>query len=80
MQRRNFLLGNYTLACFADTIPQRKDWERIAPRKGAKTSDSEPHLAVVELETDLLVAGGGLDFARRMRLTRTSSARRSPRL
>ena len=60
MRRRNFLLSGYALSCLADTVPQRKEWNRIAPRKGAKASDAEPHLTAVEVETDLLVAGGGL--------------------
>ncbi len=68
MHRRNFLLGSYSLACFADTAPPRKDWQRIAPKAGAKqlgsettdTSGTNSHMATVDIETDLLVAGGGL--------------------
>jgi hypothetical protein len=60
MNRRDFLggLGPYSLVVLAD-VPQR-DFERIAPRKGAGRLRGEPHMTLVDLECDLLVAGGGM--------------------
>jgi hypothetical protein len=41
--------------------PDRPAFDRIAPPKpGRQRVGSEPHMTLVELETDLLVAGGGL--------------------
>ena len=59
MQRREFLgFGPYSLMVFAGDVEVR-DFGRIAPA-GAGGFAAEPHMALVELETDVLVAGGGL--------------------
>lgn len=76
MKRRDFLsavgLGSYSLVVLADdaqplatagtpTDELRRDFERIAPRGGARqAAPDEPHLALVKLDCDLLVAGGGM--------------------
>ena len=50
----------YVLAPAASASPLR-DWERIAPKKPRLGAvPQEPHMATVDLECDLLVAGGGL--------------------
>ena len=73
MKRRDFLsdLGGYSLAVFAGPFqaaqaPQlpagvtRRDFETIAPAKKPKGLSNEPNMALVNLDTDVLVAGGGL--------------------
>ena len=68
MNRRDFFsnvgLGGYSLIVLADgadaqTAPPRPDFDRIAP-VNAPYAPSEPHMRLVNLETDVLVAGGGL--------------------
>ena len=68
MNRRDFFssfgLGGYSLIVLADsapaqTPPPRPDFDRIAPLN-APFAPSEPHMRQVNLETDVLVAGGGL--------------------
>ncbi|MCU1259350.1 MAG: hypothetical protein JWO80_2235 [Bryobacterales bacterium] len=75
MNRRSFLsttgLSTYSLAVFANNaladqtsapatlLPPRPDFDRIAPA-GALLSGIEKHMHTVDLETDVLVAGGGL--------------------
>jgi hypothetical protein len=59
MDRRDFLgFGPYSLIVFAGDIGAR-DFNRIAPQ-GAGGFTAEPHMALVELQTDVLVAGGGM--------------------
>ena len=73
MNRRNFLnnlsFGGYSLAVVADVqsanaqTPQftRPDFGKIAPpRATLAASLSEPHMRLIDLSTDILVAGGGL--------------------
>ena len=76
MQRRDFLggigLGGYSLAVLADAAqaqtpaPARPDFERVAPSNPASAANPsgpyspEPHMRLVDLDTDVLVAGGGL--------------------
>ncbi len=69
MQRRDFLsdLSGYSVIVLAgasrgSTPPQTlPDFERIAPQSGArKPLAGEPHMRLVDLEADLLVAGGGM--------------------
>jgi hypothetical protein len=65
MRRRDLLAAGYSLVVLADRLPAQtpgqKDWERIAPKKPRKgVVAHEPHMATVDLECDLLVAGGGL--------------------
>ncbi|HEY2016489.1 MAG TPA: FAD-dependent oxidoreductase [Bryobacteraceae bacterium] len=73
MNRRDFFtrfgLGSYSLIVLADGAdaqsptqqapPPHPDFDRIAP-PGARFAPSEPHMRLVNLETDVLVAGGGL--------------------
>jgi hypothetical protein len=62
MRRRDLLAGGYSLYVFAGGLrAQRlpKDWERIAPKR-RRAGAHEPHMATVDLDCDLLVAGGGL--------------------
>jgi hypothetical protein len=72
MRRRdlfNQLAGGYSLTVLAGSLPAaqdpapadriRRDMDRIAG-PSARPSPREPHMRRVELETDLLVAGGGL--------------------
>ena len=76
MRRRDFMtslgIGTYSLAVFADQLPPagapapsmdrvRRQMDLIAPpqaRRGA--IGAEPNMKLVELDCDLLVAGGGL--------------------
>lgn len=74
MRRRDWLtgfgLGPYALAVFADQLPPRPEPQAadigealqiLAPaaiRPGG--IPAEPHMRLVELQTDVLVAGGGL--------------------
>lgn len=69
MRRRDFFktvgLAGYSLAVFAgDAVPaddRRGAFERIAPPAGNLPHPAgEPHMALVDLVCDLLVAGGGL--------------------
>jgi len=73
MNRRDLLttlgLGTYALAVRADAADQlapaqlsaiRKEFDRIAPVTARHDFASEPNMTSVDLETDLLVAGGGL--------------------
>jgi hypothetical protein len=71
MNRRDFFqfgLGTYSLIVLADAAatqnpavePPRPDFfDRIAPPQ-AESAPEEPHMHLVHLETDVLVAGGGL--------------------
>lgn len=67
--------SGYSLVVFADQLPQaplpgretmwrefrKPEFERIAPpRPLEKILEDEPHMTLVDLETDVLVAGGGL--------------------
>ncbi len=69
MHRREFLtglgVGGYSLVVLADQLPpaapSRRDFERVAPANAPLgLAGAEPHMRFVELETDVLVAGGGL--------------------
>lgn len=71
MDRRQFLMGGYSLAVLADRLPampaqfsraeMQRQFERVAPPDGRRRfAGAEPHMTLVELETDVLVAGGGL--------------------
>jgi hypothetical protein len=75
VKRRDFLtdlsLGGYSLVVLAGDLSPvsggmsgeqiRREFERIAPTGPAKTRlPNEPHMRLVELETDVLVAGGGM--------------------
>ncbi len=73
MNRRNFFngigIGGYSLAVLADAgqaqtpapAPARPDFTRVAPpNAGPGANLSEPHMRLVDLDTDVLVAGGGL--------------------
>jgi hypothetical protein len=75
MKRRDLLqFGPYSVLIFADQLgaaPQqqtnptdriRKEMDRLAPKPGADrhVAPAEPHMALVDLQTDILVAGGGL--------------------
>ncbi|MBL8238587.1 MAG: FAD-dependent oxidoreductase [Bryobacterales bacterium] len=71
MDRRDFWLSGYSLLVNAAALPAaqitpsqgaiRREFDKIAPPEGArKMAGAEPHMTLVELETDLLVAGGGL--------------------
>ncbi len=71
--RRRDLLTSYSLVVLADALPpleaqtvtpqMQRDFDRIAPPgKNPQNAASlnEPHMALVNLQCDLLVAGGGL--------------------
>ncbi len=76
MKRRDFMagfaMGPYSIIVLADQIPPapapprsmdeiRKQIDRLTPPKtGARRASAEPNMAQVDLETDFLVAGGGL--------------------
>jgi hypothetical protein len=76
MQRRDFLaslgFSGYSLIVLADgesaveaaevsTEQMRKEFAKLAPPDGARQSaPHEPHMAQVDLECDLFVAGGGM--------------------
>ncbi len=75
MKRRDFLsassLAPYSLIVLADQmdaapfvpqdVPQAADFDNIVPKKPlGQILAEEPHMTLVDLETDLLVAGGGL--------------------
>jgi len=68
VNRRDFFsrfgLGGYSLIVLAEAAdaqapPPRPDFDRIAPLN-APFAPAEPHMRQVNLETDVLVAGGGL--------------------
>ncbi len=69
MNRRDFFtrcgLGGYSLIVLADDLQGQTaplahpDFDRVAPAN-APFARAEPHMRQVELETDVLVAGGGL--------------------
>ncbi len=69
MNRRDFFtrcgLGGYSLIVLADDAqsqtapPAHPDFERVAPLD-APFARSEPHMRQVDLDADVLVAGGGL--------------------
>ena len=69
MNRRDFFtrcgLGGYSLIVLADDAwsqaapPPHPDFDRVAP-VDAPFARSEPHMRLVDLDTDVLVAGGGL--------------------
>ena len=73
MERRDFLgalpFTGYSLVVLADQIPPapasvediRRREDRLVPAKAlGSTFAGEPHMTLVDLETDFLVAGGGL--------------------
>ena len=71
MKRRDFLAGiptGYSLTMLAggDSVlaadrPARPDFDRIAPPENLlHMAREERHMGLVELETDVLVAGGGI--------------------
>lgn len=75
MKRRDFLaslpVGGYSLFVLADdTQPlagaelanrdMRREFERIAPTGKRQAAPHEPHMSLVELDCDVLVAGGGM--------------------
>jgi hypothetical protein len=75
MKRRDVLstlAGGYSLVVLADRLPAaqqaapaisdriRRDMDRLAPAAGAGGPAAEPHMKLVDLNTDVLVAGGGL--------------------
>ena len=73
MRRRDLLTygaGGYSLVVLADRIlaqtpepaykPTQADFDRIAPPGGKRRTASERHMTLVDLETDVFVAGGGL--------------------
>src|SRR5437870_4215150 len=68
MNRRDFCggigWGGYSLMVMAgeaEAQTARPDFDHIAPpNAGLATSLAEPHMRLVDLETDVLVAGGGL--------------------
>ncbi|MCC6362100.1 MAG: FAD-dependent oxidoreductase [Bryobacterales bacterium] len=73
MDRRDFLaglgFGGYSLVVDAQSLEPApvkpagaqwgRDFDQIAPRQ-RRYEEAEPHLARVDLDTDILVAGGGL--------------------
>ena len=68
MNRRDFFtkagLGSYSLIVLADAAdaqnaPPHPDFDRIAPPQ-TSPAPAEPHMRLVNLDTDVLVAGGGL--------------------
>src|SRR5438045_4895158 len=69
--RRRDLITNFSLVVLADQLPpataqsitphMQRDFERIAPaNKQQAGSMSEPHMALVNLECDVFIAGGGV--------------------
>ncbi len=76
MRRRDFMtgvgMGGYSLLVFADQVPSgrvpipaanriRRDLERLAPASAHRGGvAAEPNMKLVELDCDILVAGGGL--------------------
>ncbi len=63
MRRRDLLnsLSGYSLAVFAGGSVEAQDrFEAIAPHAAGTLPSPEPHMRLVDLDTDVLVAGGGL--------------------
>lgn len=65
MRRRDLLnsLGSYSLAVFAGGAAEGQNqdrFEKIAPHGAGTLPSPEPHMRLVDLDTDVLVAGGGL--------------------
>jgi hypothetical protein len=75
MKRRDFLnsigWGGYSLVFLAGDAPPaaaaelsreqlHREFDRIAPPGVKRTAPHEPHMTLVELEADVLVAGGGV--------------------
>src|SRR5690348_9821415 len=74
MRRRDLLtgfgFGGYSLIVLADQIPPasrgasveqiRAEFDRIAPRDDTRHTPNEPHMALVDLDTDVFIAGGGV--------------------
>ena len=73
MNRRDLLsFGPYSVLIFADQLAAqtqtptindriRKEMDRLSPEGNSKRmAQAEPHMALVDLEADILVAGGGL--------------------
>lgn len=74
MRRRDLLtgfgFGGYSLIVLADQIPPaatpvspdriRSSFDRIAPHDAARPAPDEPHMALVNLDTDVFIAGGGV--------------------
>ncbi len=71
MKRRDFLWGGYSLVVLADQIPPapvtpttvelQAQFDRLSPSSSRRRmAASEAHMILVDLETDLLVAGGGM--------------------
>jgi hypothetical protein len=65
MKRRDLLssLGSYSLAVFAGGAAEAQNpdrFERVAPHASGTLPSPEPHMRLVDLDTDVLVAGGGL--------------------
>ncbi|MEZ5398990.1 MAG: FAD-dependent oxidoreductase [Bryobacteraceae bacterium] len=71
MRRRDLLLSSYSLAVMADQLPPREGHagpaeihralENIAPKQRRPGAwRPEPNMTLVDLDTDILIAGGGL--------------------
>jgi hypothetical protein len=73
MDRRDFLaagMTGYSVLVFAGDLPPvraaeepgrpKPDFDRVAPPKLPRMMEGEPHMALVDLECDVLVAGGGM--------------------
>jgi hypothetical protein len=63
MRRRDLLnsLGGYSLAVLAEKSVAAQDrFETIAPHAAGTLPSPEPHMRLVDLDTDILVAGGSL--------------------
>lgn len=65
MNRRDLLaafpFAGYSVMVRAQAPPPQRDFRQIAPPASArKPSPVEPHMALVDLKTDVMVAGGGL--------------------
>jgi len=73
MKRRDLLtgLGGFSVVVLAHKLPAapadqppvdeiRRQFERTAPAAARRAPGAEPNMRLVELETDVLVAGGGL--------------------
>ncbi|MBC8164545.1 MAG: FAD-dependent oxidoreductase, partial [Bryobacteraceae bacterium] len=74
MRRRDLLTygtGAYSFVVLGDKLlagspadtplaPLKPEFDRIAPSDGSRRRSSDPHMTLVNLETDIFVAGGGL--------------------
>ena len=73
MKRRDLLtgLGGFSVVVLAHKLPAtpvdqlpadeiRRQFERTAPAAAKRAPGADPNMRLVEFETDLLVAGGGL--------------------